>query len=84
VRWGRNRLSLPQKPERTVSHAFGCRRARCLTNFDVYPLDKAGSCGHVDVVVILRVGDDREDLGGELDGAALGVLRLGGLAGGFV
>jgi hypothetical protein len=57
---------------------------RCLTNFNVYSLDVAGCFGHVDLVRIVRIGDNREDLGGELDGAALGVLRLGGLAGGLV
>jgi hypothetical protein len=57
---------------------------RCLTNFDIYSLDKAGGCGHVEVVLILGVGYGGEDLGGELDRAALGVLRLGGLAGGFI
>jgi hypothetical protein len=75
---------LLQTPERRVSHASGGRYDRCLTNFDVYPFDEAGCCGHVDVVVILGVGYGREDLGGELDRGALCVLRLGGLAGGFV
>jgi hypothetical protein len=36
------------------------------------------------VIVILGVGYGREDLGGELDRGALCILRLGGLAGGFV
>jgi hypothetical protein len=57
---------------------------RCLTNFNVNPLHVAGRFSHVDVVVILGIGDDGEDLGGELDRAALGVLRLGALAGDFV
>jgi hypothetical protein len=57
---------------------------RCLTNFNVHPLDKTGCGGHVDVVVILRVGYGSEDLGGERDRAALCVLRLGGFTGGFV
>lgn len=57
---------------------------RCLTNFNVYPLHVASCLSHVDLVLILRIGNSREDLGGELDGAAFGVLRLGGLAGGLV
>jgi hypothetical protein len=57
---------------------------RCLTNFNIYPLHVAGRFSHIDMVVILWVGDRGEDLGGELDRAALGVLRFGALAGNFV
>lgn len=55
-----------------------------LTNFNVYPLDIACGLSHVDVVVILRVGSSRKDLGWELDGFAPGVLGFGGLARGFI
>jgi hypothetical protein len=62
----------------------GGRSERCLTNFNIYPLHVAGRFSHIDVVVILWVGDGGEDLGGELDWAALGVLRFGALAGDFI
>jgi hypothetical protein len=51
-----------------------------LTDFNVDAFHVACCFGNVDVVVILRVRGKGEDLGGELEGIALGVLGLGGLA----
>ena len=45
-----------------------------LTDFNVDTLHVACCFSNVDAVVILRVGDGSEDLGGELDRGALGVL----------
>jgi hypothetical protein len=56
----------------------------CLTNFDVYSLNLAGGFRDVDVVIMLWIGDDSEDLGGQLDRAAPGVFRFGSLTGGLV
>ena len=51
-----------------------------LTDLKIDPLHFAGGLGDVDLILILRVGDDREDLGGELERVAPVVLRFGGLA----
>jgi hypothetical protein len=51
-----------------------------LTDFKVDALHVAGGLGDVDLVAILRVCNDGEDLGGELERIALVVLRLGCLA----
>lgn len=45
-----------------------------LTDFNIDTLHVACCFSNVDAVVILRVGDGSEDLGGELDRGALGVL----------
>jgi len=50
--------------------------ATLLVDFNVDAFHVACCFGNVDVVLILRVGDDGEDLGGELDRVALGVLGL--------
>lgn len=57
------------------------QREKCLTNFDIYPLDVSGCFSNVDLIFILWIWDDGEDLGGKFDRVALGVLRFGGLAG---
>lgn len=51
-----------------------------LTDFRIDPLH--GSCGlsDIDQSGVMRVGGNGEDLGGELDWVAFGVLGLGGLA----
>jgi hypothetical protein len=93
VRWHQSKKPIPQVPVQLVSglpqgvvHVLGWQGGdeRCLTNFNIYPLDVASCLGDVDLVLILRIGNSCEDLGGELDGAAFGVRRLGGLAGGLV
>jgi len=48
--------------------------ATLLVDFNVDTLHVACCFSNVDAVVILRVGDGSEDLGGELDRGALGVL----------
>jgi hypothetical protein len=51
-----------------------------LTDFKVDALHVAGGLGDVDLVAILRVCNDGEDLGGELERVARVVLRFGCLA----
>lgn len=60
------------------------KRSGGLTDFKVDPLHVAGGLGDVYLALILRVCNDGEDLGGELERAALVVLRFGGLARGLV
>jgi len=52
-----------------------------LVDFNIDMLHAACSFSYVDMVLILRIRDDGEDLGWELGGVALCVLRLGSLAG---
>jgi len=54
--------------------------ATLLVDFNVDALHVAGCFGNVDVILIVRVRGECEDLGGELEGVALGVLGLGSLA----
>jgi hypothetical protein len=55
--------------------------ATLFVDFNVDTLHVACCFGNVDVMVILRVGDDGEDLGGELDGVTLCVVGLCSLPG---
>lgn len=52
-------------------------RSRCLTDFNVDVLHAAGSFSNVDMVLIVRVGNEGENLGRQLGGVAFGVLGLG-------
>lgn len=51
-----------------------------LTDFKVDALHVAGGLGDVDLALILRICNDGEDLGGQLERVALVVVRFGGLA----
>lgn len=66
-----------------VSGAVGPEKVATtlLVDFNVNSLYVACCFGYIDVILIVRVGDDVEDLGGELQRAAVGVLGLGSLAG---
>jgi len=65
-------------------HEGGRRTERRLTDFNVDSLHTAGCFSDVDVVSILWIRRQCQNLRGELDGLALGVLGFGCLAGSLI